>query len=602
MFVVKIQGGLGNQLFQYNFAKYLKDKYPNEKINLDTSYFKKDSIHGGYMLCNPIFKINNHAVKKTKKIVNDEEYKNFNDLNKNVFFEGYWQNLAFFDKVYITTEDLFSEEPNINNKQWLSKIKASQNSVSIHIRCGDYNNHFLMGNIATKSYFNHAIDEVLKDIENPVFFIFSDDLEWAKTNLDFKGKSVNLVTGNEKPEDNKWDIFLMSQCKYNILSNSSFSWWSHYFNKNEGKKAIIPEYWINDIADSFPSVISSLQNLETEKSIINFPVVQEENPSPLFSIILTAYNQENCLRRAISSVLNQTLQNFELIIVDDCSTDGTVKLIEKYAALNKNVKLYRHHNNSSSHVARMTGVKNAKGKFILFLDGDDYFFIDALEKLKKEIIDQKEFDVCEFSYISRPDNSKTLAENNNVNPRIDYYKSSNYKVTIWNKLYKTELVKTAFCNMEEEYIRTGDDTYESICIAYYTKQFINADINVLNYVSVNGISLKKNDYNSNLIHAKSINKSLECLQKFFIKQNDEKLLSIYNNVENHFFNWFMSVINNNTIESDMIKSFCLIPKYFSYKYFEKKIRLLYTPAILKKKIKAVIKKIIPKWMKTILRK
>ena len=602
MFVVKIQGGLGNQLFQYNFAKYLNNKYPNEKIILDTSYFKKDSIHGGYMLGNPIFKVNNHVAKKIKKIVNDEEFNAFKNTNKNVFFEGYWQNLDFFDNQYVQRDELFSEEINENNKKWLSIINSSINSVSIHIRCGDYNNHFLMGNIATKSYFNHAINEVLKDIKEPEFFVFSDDLEWAKNNLDYKGKTVHFVTGNEKPEDNKWDIFLMSHCKYNILSNSSFSWWSHYFNEHEGKKAITPEYWINDIADSFPSVISSLQKLESEKFVINIPVVQEENPAPLFSIILTAYNQENCLRRAISSILNQTLQDFELIIVDDCSTDSTVKLCEKYISLNKNVKLFRHSKNSSSHAARMTGVKNAKGKYVLFLDGDDYFFIDALEKLKNEIIDQKDFDVCEFSYISRPDNEKITADASNVVPRINYFKSPDYKVTIWNKLYKTELVKNAFSYMEEEYIRTGDDTYESICISYFTKQYIQADINVLNYVSINGISLKKNNYNSNLIHAESINKSLLCLHKFLEEKKDENLLSIYDNVENHFYNWFISVINNNTKESDIIQSLSLIPKTFSYKFYENKLKILYIPVLIKKRIKTIIKKIIPRWLKAILKK
>ena len=602
MFVVNIKSGFGNQLFQLNFAYYLHKKFPDEKIVCNTTWFRTDAIHGGYMLDKNPFKINNKMVNKIKKIVTDETFDDFIPTGENVFFDGYWQNLKFFEDRLLDYEDIFSNQINENNKIWLSKINSSKTSVSIHVRCGDYNNHFLMGNIATKSYFNHAIDEILKEISEPEFFVFSDDLEWAKNNLDYKGKTVHFITGNEKPEDNKWDIFLMSHCKYNILSNSSFSWWSHYLNKNVEKKAIIPEYWINDIADSFPSVTSSLQNLNTEKSVINFPIILKENTSPLFSIILTAYNQENCLRRAISSVLNQTFQNFELVIVDDCSTDGTIKLIEKYQTLNKNVKLYRHSKNSSSHAARMTGVKNAKGKYILFLDGDDYFFVDALEKLNNEVIEKKDFDVCEFSYVSRPDNEvNTPMPWDDSKPRIEYYKSAKPKVNIWNKLYKTELLKEAFNAMQEGYIRTGDDTYESICISSFTKQYIQSDIKIVNYINEGGISFKQNSYESNLIHAKSLYISLTYLKDFLL-QKGTQFEELYNITETHLYNWFVSVIKNNTKEEDVLMSLQLLPQYFSFRFMEPYLKKIYKPYFIKKKVKKIIKKILPQNFKRIIKK
>lgn len=601
MFVVNIKSGFGNQLFQLNFAHYLHKKYPQEKIVCNTTWFKTDAIHGGYMLGKIPFQINNHMVNKIKKIITDETFDEFVPTGENVFFDGYWQNLKFFEEQLLNYEDIYSEQINDNNQNWLNIIKASDHSVSIHVRCGDYNNHFLMGNIATKSYFNHAINEVLKEIEDPEFFIFSDDLEWAKNNLDYKGKTVHFVTGNEKPVDNKWDIFLMSHCKYNILSNSSFSWWSHYLNQNEDKKAIIPEYWINDIADSFPSVISSLQDLLTEKSVINVPIVKEENHSPLFSIILTAYNQENCLRRAISSVLNQTFQNFELLIVDDCSTDNTVELINKYIKLNKNVKLFRHSKNSSSHAARMTGVKNAKGKYVLFLDGDDFFFVDALEKLNNELITKKEFDVCEFSYVSRPDNKVNVPEPwNGSKPRIDYYKSASPKVNVWNKLYKTELLQEAFYSMKESYIRTGDDTYESICISYFTKKYIQSDIKILNYLNEGGISFKLNNYESNLVHAKSLNVALENLKEFLLSKNNE-YEELYKITEDHLYNWFVLVIKNNTKEEDVVKSLQLLPQYFSFRVIEPYLTKIYKPYLIKKQTKKLIKKMIPQNLKRIIK-
>ncbi len=607
MFVVNIKSGFGNQLFQYNFAKYLQKKYPGTDIVFNTSWFKTDAIHGGYMLGNTEFNINNHVYKKIKKIVTDETYDSFKADDEDVFFDGYWQNLKFFNEQNLTIEGIFRQSLNDNNQKWLNQINNSKNSVSIHVRCGDYNNHFLMGNIATKTYFNNAIQKILKLVKEPEFFVFSDDLEWAKKNLDFNGKKVSFITGNEKAEDNKWDIFLMSHCKYNILSNSSFSWWGHYLNNNKGKKAIIPEYWINEIADSFPAVVSSLQSLKTEIKVKNFPEVTKENKKPLFTIILTAYNQENCIRRAVSSILNQTFQDFELIVVDDCSTDNTPKVLSEYSKLNKKIRIIRQKMNASSHQARMTGVKNARGKYILFLDGDDFFYIDALERLNAEVIQKKNFDACEFAYVIRPKNEMRLSQVwDNTKARIEYYNSVEPLVNVWNKLYSAELLKKAFKAMKEGYIRTGDDTYESICIAAFTQNYIQADIPVVNYLKEGGISFKLNTYESNLIHAKSLSLSLQYLKDFLfentITDKPDFNNQLFNQIEENCYRWFVSVIKNNTEEKDVVRSLQLLPQFFDFKFCEPYLNKIYAPYLRKKNIKKLIKKLLPENLKRCIKK
>lgn len=602
MFVVKIKGGLGNQLFQYNFAKYLQKKYPQNKIVFNTSYFKCDSIHGGYMLGEIPFEIKNFRTKNYKTI-KDENFDSPIDASENIVFDGYWQNIDFFTEESLTRAEFFKDSLNENNKKWQDQIINTEKSVSIHVRCGDYNNNYLLGNIATKSYFNNAISEVIKTVRTPVFFVFSDNLEWTKDNIDFKGNTVHFITGNEKASDNKWDIFLMSHCKYNILSNSSFSWWSHYFNTNDDKKAYIPEYWINDIADGYPSIFSSLQTLPSENKISNIPESSKAKKNPEFSIIVTAYNQENCIRRAVSSVLNQTFQDFELILVDDCSTDKTAEVLAEYQKKNKQVKVIRHKNNTSSHAARKTGVENAEGKYIIFLDGDDYLFIDALEKLNEEVVQKKDFDVCEFSYVTRPDNKVFLPQEwNQELPRIKYYYSNSAAVTVWNKLYEKEMLKKAFSAMENAYIRTADDTYESTCISYFTQKYIQTDVKVINYLFTNGISLKLNNYESNLIHAKSISTAIECLRAFFQKNAAEDFSELCNITERRCFNWLLTTIKDNTVEEDVVRSLALLPQYFSFEFVEPYVTKLYMPYFKKKQTKKMIKRIIPPGIKTLIKK
>lgn len=114
----------------------------------------------------------------------------------------------------------------------------------------------------------------------------------------------------------------------------------------------------------------------------------------LVSIITPVYNSEKFLANNIASVQAQTYTNWEHILVDDCSTDDSVKIIEEYASLDNRVKLIKLSKNSGAGVARNTAIEVAKGKFIAFLDADDYWHKD---KLNKQIAYMLHHD-CSFSY------------------------------------------------------------------------------------------------------------------------------------------------------------------------------------------------------------
>lgn len=101
---------------------------------------------------------------------------------------------------------------------------------------------------------------------------------------------------------------------------------------------------------------------------------------PLISVIMPVYNAAGTLHRALRSVLRQTLTDFELILVDDCSTDESADILRSYQALDNRVRIFSTTKNSGPGVARNVGLKNARGRYIAFLDSDDFWMRNKLER------------------------------------------------------------------------------------------------------------------------------------------------------------------------------------------------------------------------------
>jgi hypothetical protein len=137
----------------------------------------------------------------------------------------------------------------------IKKIE-NNNSVSIHVRRGDFfkNKKRIQryGNICTNSYYKKAINIIKHKINDPIFLVFSDDIDWAKQN--FTGSNFIFVDWN-KGKSSYRDMHLMSLCKHNIIANSTFSWWGSWLNNNENKVVISPSKMNNkhkDFSQLFP--------------------------------------------------------------------------------------------------------------------------------------------------------------------------------------------------------------------------------------------------------------------------------------------------------------------------------------------------------------
>lgn len=277
MIIVKLMGGLGNQMFQYAFGRTIALAL-NAELKLDLSWFEnrpfQDTIRV-YELdtfdINPLFATTTE-VNKLKSICAflpqrvchflsrigipfgssyflEQGYK-YNSIvfRNNTYFEGFWQSYRYFEsfKKEILQEFTCKHLLEGKNKE-LSELIESCNAVSLHIRRGDYVSHMNASSfhgLSPLEYYYKAITFLCERVEQPCFFVFSDDIAWVKEHLKIE-YPITFVDHNSVNQGFE-DMRLMSLCKHNIIANSTFSWWGAYLNRYAKKMVIAPQKWFND--------------------------------------------------------------------------------------------------------------------------------------------------------------------------------------------------------------------------------------------------------------------------------------------------------------------------------------------------------------------
>lgn len=268
MIIIQLAGGLGNQMQQY--ALYQKFKSLNIEVKLDASWFtekkRQENVNIKRQLelsffDNLEYEVCTDAEKKrligSENLLGKAKGKLFPDKRK-VFYEsdmyhpeifnfrdmylcGYWACEKYYaDIINVLQENIKFPESNNPLNIELANVMQKEESVSIHIRRGDYldsENKELFGNICTDAYYKGAIRKIKEIYPQVHFYLFSDDIEYAKET--FIGEEYTMVEIN-KGNDSFYDIWLMSQCKHNICANSTFSFWGARLNKNMNKVMIRP--------------------------------------------------------------------------------------------------------------------------------------------------------------------------------------------------------------------------------------------------------------------------------------------------------------------------------------------------------------------------
>ena len=260
MVIIRIIGGLGNQMFQYAYAKALQNKGYDVKI--DISAFDTYKLHGGYQLDKFDIDLKN-ATKEEVKLYYKKDIVSqiLNRLNikhtiikekglsfkkrllkpsDNTYIQGYFQSEKYLFDIANINEIFTINNPISNYTKEIKKlILDSNNSCSIHIRRGDYIDDPIF-EVCEIDYYKKAMKFMEKKMGTISYFVFSNDIKWVKENI--KAKNIVYVDSKE-PRIPHEDMFLMSLCKNNIIANSSFSWWGAYLNQNKEKLIIAPKNW-----------------------------------------------------------------------------------------------------------------------------------------------------------------------------------------------------------------------------------------------------------------------------------------------------------------------------------------------------------------------
>ncbi|WP_158827641.1 alpha-1,2-fucosyltransferase [Mucilaginibacter lacusdianchii] len=277
MIYSKLISGLGNQLFQYAVSRQLS-YLRHVPLKLDVSFYETQELRN--------FKLSHYNIKA--EVATQQELDNFfyvlkskslrarlyrkiqrlkprhgkryfkelepwvyepslYSANSNIYLDGYWQHHRYFEHIddRIFDELTLKNEQERNNYPIFDMLKADDNAVSIHIRRGDYisdPNAFDLLGVLPLTYYDKAIAYINEQVKAPNYYVFSDDLDWARKNLKLNNDVYFVDIDNGSKDYLELDA--MSKCRHHIIANSSFSWWGAYLNRSPNKIVIAPHQWV----------------------------------------------------------------------------------------------------------------------------------------------------------------------------------------------------------------------------------------------------------------------------------------------------------------------------------------------------------------------
>ena len=272
MIIVRAWEGLGNQLFQYAFARAISLR-TREQIKIDKNHifgelYEEGNVKRDFALqhfnitleCANEYDLSKYSFLERKNLLQkvifflsvkriwkysfyEEKKEDFAPdrlmLSRNSYIKGWFQNEKYFAQYRDVLLRELTLKKDIEIGAELQELLDRENTVSIHKRRGDYKR---LGLALNTEYYRRAILHIQQYVKNPHFLVFSNEIDWVKSNMEFPSNTYYVnEKGNLKDYE---ELMLMSYCKHNIISNSTFSWWGAWLNRNEDKKIITPKRWV----------------------------------------------------------------------------------------------------------------------------------------------------------------------------------------------------------------------------------------------------------------------------------------------------------------------------------------------------------------------
>lgn len=403
MIIVRMTGGLGNQLFQYAAGRRLAHKW-NTELKIDISAYKKtswpnyvlDSFNVKDLIANSeeIERIanltpNNSFGKETNSQTFMPEFFNYPD---DVYLRGCWESERYFADIADIIRQEFTLKVHLSEtaERWKEKILSTENSVSLHVRHGDFAysprfSSFFLFALLPLDYYYECIKQLRQQYKNLTVFIFSNDLIWCKKNFHLD-MPTEFVEG-EGLKDFE-ELHLMSLCKHNIIANSTFSWWGAWLNQNPDKKVFVPMpsffFGKNMHYRFFLPERNENSLFQSDRWIkipfdVNAQFVGTMNP--WFSLLVVVNNDAATLVESLNSLLGQDYKYFELIIIDNASIDDSSNICRQVVKTFDNVTLIKLHDKVSNGAAWNIALKAAQSQYVLFLKGNDRLLANALTNI-----------------------------------------------------------------------------------------------------------------------------------------------------------------------------------------------------------------------------
>ncbi len=281
MIIIRMAGGLGNQMFQYALGRRLAYKH-RTSLKLDLTWFQTQTLRSYQLdtlkisaeiasseatekltrtnwggLKGSVYRAVQRRLPYYRQRIVREQTPLFDprivkNVPRNSYLVGYWQSENYFTPIapLLRQEFTLKESLSPEGQVWREKI-SNQLSVSLHVRRGDYIYHPQTNRrgthgVCSQSYYAEAIHYIRSIYPDATIFVFSDDIEWARQNL-VHNAPIEFVEIKEKNRDQE-ELELMSLCDHHIIANSSYSWWGAWLGTYPEKIVIAPQNWFNDLS------------------------------------------------------------------------------------------------------------------------------------------------------------------------------------------------------------------------------------------------------------------------------------------------------------------------------------------------------------------
>ncbi len=279
--VVKLMGGLGNQMFQYAAGRSLALRL-GAVLKLDRSYLdgpQAGNTHRNYELnglnvqekfaeSREVAELTGQESSRPRtfflhlrqalgitqfhsNVLRERNFRfqpEFQSASGDVYLEGYWQSEKYFAAITGILRDEFSIGRSLEGRdRTFAEVIAEEDTVSIHVRRGDYVRHpevFQYHGVCGIEYYRSCMEIISEKVQDPHFVVFTDDPGWARETFPGSGR-VTFVDW-DSPRQGCVDLELMKKCRHHIIANSSFSWWGAWLCGNSGKVVLAPRRWFSD--------------------------------------------------------------------------------------------------------------------------------------------------------------------------------------------------------------------------------------------------------------------------------------------------------------------------------------------------------------------